>query len=812
MTAFATRRRIGITVQGTVQGVGFRPFVYRLAREEALAGHVLNDSRGVEIEVEGDASAIARLLARVVAEAPALARIDALVSRELGTRGGDGFEIRASVTGAGADAGAGAGAGARAAGAGAVVAPDAGTCGDCLAELLDPADRRYRYPFINCTNCGPRLTIIDGTPYDRGRTTMRSFAMCAICAEEYRNPANRRFHAQPNACPACGPRARLLAPDGSPWPTDADAVLAATALLAGGAIVAIKGLGGYHLAAVAGDERAVARLRARKHREHKPFALMVSNVETAGAFLALGDAERALLDSPARPIVLARRRIGPLFAASVAASGAVSVAASVAPRNPELGVMLAHAPLHHLLLHDLTALTGDPAVLVMTSGNVSDEPVAFTDIDAVTRLGDVADALLTHDRPIRHRVDDSVARVAAGGVRMVRRSRGYVPVPLLLPMPTRADLLACGAQQKSTFCLARGTRAWISHHIGDLEHPAALAAYADGVTQFERLHDVHPQIVVHDLHPGYASTAYALARDEVELLGIQHHHAHLAACLAEHGLGPDAVAVGAIFDGTGYGSDGTVWGGEILVGGLGGFERVGHLHQIRLPGAEAAIREPWRVALAWLVSMHGAGGSGGDGAADPAPPIPTALRGAVDPARWRSVARVAVDPSFSPLTSSVGRLFDAVAALCGIAPQVSYDGQAAVELTSAAVGCRPRGYEIAVVERVGGAPRFSLDPRAMIAQIAADCAAGFPVGEIAAGFHVSLARATAEVCAQAASTAGTDLVVLSGGVFQNRRLLELSAAALSAIGLRVLIPRMVPANDGGISFGQAAIAAAQAGD
>jgi hydrogenase maturation protein HypF len=800
MTAVVATRRIRITVQGTVQGVGFRPFVYRLAREEALTGHVLNDPRGVEIEVEGDSSAVTRLLARVRAEAPALARIDALVSTELATQGGDSFEIRASLPGVGVDA---------------VIAPDTATCADCLAELLDPSDRRYRYPFINCTNCGPRLTIIDGVPYDRGQTTMRSFAMCVACAREYRNPADRRFHAQPNACPACGPQVRLLAPDGWSWPVRvpasptgglaADAVAAAVRLLADGAIIAVKGLGGYHLAALATNERAVATLRAGKHREDKPFALMVSSLEIAATLVALSDAERGLLDSPARPIVLATRRTRGVDAASVAPS--------VAPRSCELGVMLAHAPLHHLLLQDLNALTGGPSVLVMTSGNVSDEPIAFTDDDALARLGSVADALLTHDRVIRHRVDDSVARVAAGGVRMLRRSRGYVPAPLTLPVSTGVDLLACGAQMKSTFCLARGTRAWISHHIGDLGHPAARESYVDAIEQFERLHNLHPQLVVHDLHPAYASTAYALARDEVELLGVQHHHAHLAACLAEHGYGRDAVAVGAIFDGTGYGRDGTIWGGEFLVGGLRGFERAASLHPIRLPGGEAAIREPWRVALAWLQSAAGARCGGAEGGVDVVPPMPPVLRGVVDPARWRSVAQVAGDPAFSPLTSSVGRLFDAVAALCGITPQVSYEGQAAVELTNAAVGYRPRRYEIEIVQRVGtaadGTPRLDLDPHQLIAQVAVDSAAGVPVGEIAAGFHASLARVTGEICVGAATDAGTDIVVLSGGVFQNRLLLELCAAGVSALGLRVLIPSMVPANDGGISFGQAVIAAAR---
>jgi hydrogenase maturation protein HypF len=795
MSGLAARRRIRIRVQGTVQGVGFRPFVYRLAHEQGLAGHVLNDRSGVEIEVEGAPHEVAGLLTRITAEAPPLAVIDRISTTELVPAGLSGFGISDSVHDAAGEADV-------------VVAPDTATCVDCLAELLDRRDRRYRYPFINCTNCGPRLTIITGAPYDREQTTMRRFVMCAACAAEYGDPRDRRFHAQPNACPECGPHASLLAPDRTPWVAGATAasglhgnpVAAAARLLGEGAIVAVKGLGGYHLAVLASDDRAVARLRSRKHREHKPFALVVSNVRVAATLVALSDPARALLMSTARPIVLAPRLKG------------ARVAASVAPGSPELGVMLSHTPLHHLLLHDVAAVTGDPAILVMTSANLSDEPMAYEDDEAFSQLGDVADAFLTHNRPIRHRVDDSVARFGAGGVRMLRRSRGYVPAPLTLPVPARAAVLACGAELKSTFCLARGPRAWLSHHLGDLGQYAARASYADAVGQYEQLLGVRPQLVVHDLHPSYASTAYAMTYEGVQRLAVQHHHAHLAACLAEYGYGPETVAVGAIFDGSGYGSDGTVWGGEVLVGGLLGFERIASLLPIRLPGGEAAIREPWRVALAWLTAALG--DSAGDGrAVAGVPAMPPALLNAVDPRHWRAVAQVARDPSLSPVTSSVGRLFDAVAALCGLAPRVSYEGQAAMELTVAAAWHRPRAYEIAILETgptgVAQAPHFSMDPRQLITQVSEDFALGIPVGEIAAGFHVALARMTAKLCAHAASESGTDLVVLSGGVFQNPLLLELCAAAVTSTGLRVLIPSVVPANDGGISYGQAAIAAAR---
>jgi hydrogenase maturation protein HypF len=806
----AEERRIRIRVQGTVQGVGFRPFVYRLAHAEALTGHVRNDRDGVDIEVEGTPSALARLLARIRTEAPPLAQIDHLAVTELVPLGARGFGILASP----------------AEGEGAAleldtqVTPDAATCDDCRAELLDPGNRRYRYPFVNCTNCGPRLTIVDGIPYDRAQTTMASFTMCRACAAEYGDPFDRRFHAQPNACPLCGPQARLLASDGSAWdrrePSDArigeDPVAAVAWLLAGGGVVAIKGLGGYHLAALAADEQAVATLRARKHREHKPFALMVASLETASTLVRLGAAERALLSAPAAPILLAPQM--PL----------APVADAVAPGHPELGVMLAHTPLHHLLLHDLHRLTGEPAVLVMTSGNRTGEPIAFDDADAVHRLGSIADAFLTHDRVICRRVDDSVVRRVAGGVRMLRRSRGYAPGALSLPVAADRDILACGAQLKSTFCLARGHRAWPSQHLGDLDDYAARVAYQVEIGQLEALLGVQPQLVAHDLHPDYASTAYALAREGVQRLGVQHHHAHLAACLAEQGADPDTVAVGAIFDGSGYGADGTVWGGEVLVGGLTGYARVGSLFPVRLPGGEAAIREPWRMALAWLAAAEAAetpsgaltdagvsGGSGGCGTLV-VPAVPRALRRAVAADRWQAVAQVAGHPLVSPFTSSVGRLFDAVAALCGIAPRVSYEGQAAVELTAAATGRRPRDYEIAIIEptpaRAGDGPRFIIDPRELIRRVSADSDGGTPVGEIAAGFHAALARVTARVCGLAATEAGTGTVVLGGGVFQNPLLLEQTTVAITDAGLAVLIPSRLPANDGGISFGQTAIAAA----
>ena len=666
------------------------------------------------------------------------------------------------------------------------VAPDTAVCPDCLRELRDPADRRFRYPFVNCTNCGPRFTIVRGVPYDRPLTTMAGFAMCPDCRAEYADPADRRFHAQPNACPVCGPRVSLLARDGevvaqSGGAADAvtDPVTAAATALRDGAILAVKGIGGYHLACRADDEAAVAALRARKHREDKPFALMAADVAQAQRLVVLGDAERGLLEAPERPIVLAARRAD------------APVAAAVAPGAPELGVMLPYSPLHHLLLAD----TGAP--LVMTSGNVSDEPIAYRDADARARLAAIADLFLVHDRPIETRTDDSVVRVVAvaGSAQpaFLRRSRGYVPAALALPDGgTPRPLLACGAELKSTFCVAKGERAWVSHHIGDLENYETLRSFTDGIGHFLKLFAVAPEVVAHDLHPEYLSTTYALERDGVELVGVQHHHAHLAACLAEHG--ETAPAVGAIFDGTGYGTDGTVWGGEFLFGDARACARVGTLISVPLPGGAAAIRQPWRMACAWLWAAVG-----------DAPALPASLAGAVSERAWTQVGRLVQTRTASPLTTSMGRLCDAVGALCGIRAQVSYEGQAAIELEAACDPGERGAYEMPVRQTGGMAV---IDPRPAISAVAADVAAGAAVGTIAARFHQGVARATVDVCIALAAAHRCERVVLSGGVFQNRRLLESVSAELHAAGLRVLVPQRLPVNDGGIAYGQAAVAAA----
>ncbi|MGA2454807.1 MAG: carbamoyltransferase HypF [Solirubrobacteraceae bacterium] len=779
-----TGTRVRARVDGVVQGVGFRPFVHRLAHEHALTGWVRNDERGVLLEVEGEQAAVERFLERLGGEPPPLASVEQVSTERMPPTGLEGFRILESTTGAPA----------------ALVSPDVAPCADCLAELFDASDRRHRYPFINCTNCGPRFTIIRGVPYDRARTTMADFEMCGACGAEYEDPTSRRFHAQPNACPACGPVLTLIdCPDralageqesddaahvSERAPVGEDALAGAVAALAAGRTVAVKGLGGYHLACRAEDEQAVAELRARKRREEKPFALMAANLGAVETLVHLGPAERRLLSGPERPIVIARRCAG------------ARVADAVAPGSPDLGVMLPSTPLHHLLLAD----TG--TTLVMTSGNASDEPIAYRDEEALARLGAIADAVLLHDRPIHVRVDDSIVRsLGTAGERplMLRRSRGYAPRSLTLPLPA-PPLLACGAELKSTFCVASRSRAWVSHHIGDLRNWETLRSFREGIEHFEALFAVEPEMVAHDLHPDYLSTAYALQREDVALIGVQHHHAHLAAVLAEHG--ERGRAIGAIYDGAGLGSDGTVWGGELLLGDLAHAQRVGHLHPVRLPGGDAAVREPWRMACAWLLAAF-------DGEAQ----LPKSMVGRVELERWEQVSDIARRGASSPVTTSVGRLFDAVAALCGIRMTVRDEGRAAVELEAAAVAAgdtvaragEPDAYQLPLVE----GELLQLDARETVRAIVDDLADGVSPGVVSARFHNGLADATARALASLAQREAVPTVVLSGGVFQNRVLLERCVAGLADTGLRVLVPRKLPPNDGAISYGQAAVAAAQ---
>jgi hydrogenase maturation protein HypF len=771
--AEVARRRVAARVRGTVQGVGFRPFAFRLAAELDLGGFVLNDERGVGLEVEGDPERVGEFLRRLAAEAPPLAAVEGVETTEIEATGEREFGIHAST---------------RVGEPRAPVSPDAATCDACLAELFDPADRRHRYPFLNCTECGPRFTIVRAVPYDRPETTMAGFEMCAACRAEYEDPGDRRFHAQPNACPECGPRARLATADGKALDhaPHRDAVAAAAAMLAEGAIVAVKGVGGFHLACRAGEGPAVAELRRRKRRDGKPFALLVRDLAAARELVELTPAEERLLVGRERPILIARRR------------PEAAVAAAVAPGRTDLGLMLPHSPLHHLLASDV----GEP--LVMTSGNVSEEPIAYRDPEALERLGPIADAFLLHDRPIHVRAEDSVVRALEPGLReaplTIRRSRGYVPRSIALGPPAHPPILACGAELKSTFCLAGGSRAWVGPHVGDLKSFEALRSFREGVAHFERLFALEPELVAHDLHPDYLSTRYALERDGVEHVGVQHHHAHLAACLAEHAVpGP---AVGAIYDGSGYGADGTAWGGEILVGDAASFERFGMLRSVGLPGGDAAAREPWRMACAWLAAAF----------EDPSPGLPPGLRAEVEPPEWEAVAALLHRGVAAPPTTSAGRLFDAVAAIAGVRARAAHEGQAASELEAVARLDERGAYPLELVEGEGGggAPLI-LDPGETIRALAAEVEAGVEAGVVSARFHNALATATASACAAAAEAHGVGEAALSGGVFQNRLLLERTAERLRATGLRVLVPERLPPNDGGISYGQAAIAAARAG-
>jgi hydrogenase maturation protein HypF len=642
--------------------------------------------------------------------------------------------------------------------------------------MADPGDRRYEYPFINCTNCGPRYTIVRRVPYDRPLTTMASFTMCEACQEEYDDPADRRFHAQPNACPACGPRLVFCEPAGTVRAEAGEALEQAAAALRDGAVLAVKGVGGFHLATDATDEAAVAGLRRRKARDDKPFALMVADLAAALALCELDGAAAAALTSQRRPIVLAPRRPG------------AEVAPKVAPGLPELGVMLPSAPLHHLLL----ARVGRP--LVMTSGNLSDEPIAYGDADAFERLGPLVDGVLTHDRAIHIRCDDSVVRAAGSGGRlqMVRRSRGYAPEPLRLEGGARRQVLAVGAELKNTVAVAKGPSIIASHHIGDLEHLATYRSFLQATEHLCHLFGVEPEVVAHDLHPEYLSTKFALDLDTdrgVELHPVQHHHAHIASCLAEHGH--TSPVLGLAFDGLGFGPDGTLWGGEFLVADLDGYRRVGHLRPVALPGGAAAIREPWRMGVAWACQALGDDAAEREGRA-------------LDP-RWEAVLRLAQAGAL--MTTSAGRLFDAVAALLGVRGKVTYEGQAAIELEARArtVPAEEAPLYPTKVGRQGG--QWTLDPAPLVATVMVERDRGVPVPVVAAGFHAGLARGAVTLAAQLAGAEGLDTVALSGGVFQNARLTALVAEPLRAAGLQVLVHRHVPPNDGGISIGQAAIAA-----
>jgi hydrogenase maturation protein HypF len=751
--------RRGIVVQGIVQGVGFRPFVYELANRLGLQGFVQNQVGEVWIEIEGDPVLLARFLEEVVAKAPPLARIEHLHWTLLPLRQEDNFRIEPSTQQA----------------SGTIFVPaDTATCPGCLRELFDPMDRRYRYPFLNCTQCGPRLTIITGWPYDRERTTMASFPMCEACRAEFADPSNRRFHAQPIACPACGPRLQLLNPQGQPLQA-ADPLRVFVAAIRGGQIGALKGLGGYHLVCDARNEKVVAALRRRKQRDEKPLAIMVADVAAAALLCEITPAEKELLQSSRRPIVLLRKRPG------------TSIAQAVAPRNPYLGIMLPYTPLHHLLMHDVAGLP-----LVMTSGNRADEPIAYQEEDACFRLQDIADLFLVHDRPIHVRCDDSVTRCLGGQEAPVRRSRGYAPQSLPLPITCPRPTLAVGGQFKATFALGRDRHAFLSHHLGDLDHLDAYQAFTRDLLLYQELFALEPQLLVHDLHPEYASTRYARELGEklsIPLLAVQHHHAHLASCLAENML--DEPVIGVTLDGSGYGTDGTIWGGEFLVGNYRQVRRAAHLRPVGLPGGDQAVREPWRVALSYLR----------DAGADQ-----RSLQGRIAPAALRAVNLILDRGLNTPRTSSAGRLFDAVAVLAGVRDHVSFEGQAAMELEWLATEVVPDGeypFELSLDQ-----VPWQIDTRPLIQAVVQDAARGVAAGTIGRRFHSTLVTIIHAVCDKLRTTTGLGALVLGGGVFMNVLLTREVRARLQEGGFRVYDHHWVPANDGGLSLGQLAIAAA----
>ncbi|WP_405727728.1 carbamoyltransferase HypF [Streptomyces sp. NBC_01537] len=821
------RRRV--TVRGVVQGVGFRPFVYGLARELGLSGYVTNTGQGVVAEVEGHPGAVGAFCERIGSDAPPLAVVESVTHLAVAVAGGIGFSIAPSRAGGAART---------------LVSPDTATCADCLAELSDPADRRYRHPFITCTHCGPRFTIVTALPYDRANTTMAGFPLCARCEREYTDPADRRFHAQPVSCHDCGPRLRLVVPG---LPDVPDPVARARGLLARGAILAVKGLGGYHLACDAADEEAVRRLRLRKGRGDKPFALMARDIADVERLAHLDPAERELLTGNRRPIVLLRRRPGRHD----------GLAEAVAPRCADLGFMLAYTPLHHLLL----GLPGDPPgprLLVMTSGNLGGEPIVTDDAEALARLAPLADGWLTHDRPIHVPCDDSVVRVCDGEELPVRRSRGYAPLPVPLPVPVAAAL-AVGGDLKNTFCLGEGRHAWMSAHIGDMDDLATLTAFDGAVRQLTAVTGVVPGLLAADRHPGYRSAGWA-ARTAAgrPVHRVQHHHAHVAAAMAEAGLDGGRPVIGVAFDGTGYGDDGAVWGGEFLLADYDGYRRFAHLGYVPLPGGDAAVRRPYRMALAHLYAAGLPWAAG----------LPCVAACPED--ERRLLARQLERGLNCVPTSSMGRLFDAVSSLAGVCHEAGYEAQAAVELEAAAVahGELPEdGYAFALREALpsgqlparGALPPAAVrrvaqpagcacpqspdglnsarpaiedgtgsrtdpanhsgqrtghiplpliaDPAPVLAAVVADLRAGVPVSTVSARFHAAVADLVRRVCADARERHGLETVALTGGVFANAVLSAACARGLRQDGFTVLRHRLVPPNDGGLALGQLVIAA-----
>jgi len=749
--------RKAIEVSGIVQGVGFRPYIYRLAGERQLAGSICNTAAGVSIEVQGPPGAVDDFLSRLPAEAPPLARITAITVREIPCNGAIDFRIVTTHHGQPVST---------------LISPDVAVCADCLREMFDLADRRYRYPFINCTNCGPRFTLVCNIPYDRSFTSMAAFRMCPTCQAEYDDPRNRRFHAQPNACWTCGPQVELWDLEGKPVEV-ADPIAETVTRLQRGDVVAIKGLGGFHLACDAPNAVAVSTLRERKRRVEKPFAVMVPDIDAAQRFCELDEAARGLLVSPQRPIVLLRRREG------------TPIADEVAPFNRYLGVFLPYTPLHHLLFAE-----GRFTALVMTSANMSEEPICIANDEAVRRLQTLADCFLVHNRDILLRCDDSVIRVSGARARQLRRSRGFVPVPVFLSEDV-PSILAVGGELKNTICLTKGRHAFLSQHIGDLENAESYSFFEEAIEHLQRILEIRPVAIAYDLHPNYFSTRWALAQSGLPQIGVQHHHAHIASCMAENHL--DGRVIGIALDGTGYGADGRIWGGEVLLADYNSFERAAHLAYVPMPGGEAAIREPWRMAVAYLVRHFGCE------FVRRLPALSNIPRQKLD-----VLFRMMEQGINSPLTSSCGRLFDAVAALAGIRHHVNYEAQAAVELEMA-IG-NSSDESAYPFELVAKAEDWIIGTRGLFDALLRDLSRDVQIGDISRRFHNGLVEALADVAKRLRERSGLERVCLSGGTFQNVYLCERLCDRLGNDNFQVFSQSEVPAGDGGLSLGQALVA------
>lgn len=765
-------KRMQISARGLVQGVGFRPFIYNLATKFSLAGFVQNDTNGVFIDVEGRNESIKEFLDHLIKSPPPHVIIEDIRYRSFPPRGYKEFVIEESAIKEGDTT---------------IVSADISICQDCFNEIHNPTDRRYRYPFINCTNCGPRFTIIKDTPYDRANTTMSSFPMCPDCSKEYYDPQNRRFHAQPNACPVCGPQLTLYSSEGLKVHTR-DPLSTVCNLLKGGKIVAVKGVGGYHLACDAMNSTTVSLLRKRKNRDDKPLAVMMENIGTIRQFCHVNGKEEALLLSAQKPIVLLRK------------TSRCTLSPEVAPEHKYLGVMLPYTPLHYLLLKE-SGLS-----LVMTSGNMSDEPIVYNDSNAFARLKGIADYFLTHDREIFIRCDDSVVRVNEDKETIIRRSRGYAPFPLRLQYTFTRPTLACGAFLKNTFCLARRNHAFLSHHIGDLENTETLNSFELSIEHYKELFSIEPEIVAYDLHPEYLSTKYALTQnDKILKIGIQHHHAHIVSCMAENGI--NNKVIGVAFDGLGYGDDGNFWGGEFLVADFSGYDRAGHLDYVPMPGGEQAIKEPWRMAVSYLYQIYG----------DNIPLIPHTspllsaekTDGELNRAKIEILLKMLLHRINSPLTSSMGRLFDGVASILGLHHSVSYEGQAAIKLELIADEYETGSYPFDI-DVIAGArcnmPLHIVHWGQIIEHIVNDLKSKTANSVISAKFHNTIANMTLQVCTILRNSLGLNDVVLSGGVFQNNFLSSRLIRKLSSNDFKVYFPQKIPCNDGGISLGQAVIA------